>query len=87
MQFSILRKKLLNLSSIFLLYSSGASDTVSNLVSISYKLKTHKVFNAIFTHEDIKSLKSLAANKEIIVCKPDKGRGVVLLDKTNNIPK
>ena len=52
-----------------------------------YNFKAHKVFNAIFTHKDIKSLESLAANKEIIVCKPDKGRGVVLLDKAMYLSK
>ena len=29
----------------------------------------------------------MAANKEIIVCKPDKGRGVVLLDKAIYLSK
>ena len=32
-------------------------------------------------------MKSLAANKEIIVCKPDKSRGVVLLDKAIYLSK
>ena len=36
---------------------------------------------------DIRQLKELASNKEVIVCKPDKGRGVVLLDRSTYINK
>ena len=36
---------------------------------------------------DIRQLKELASNKELIVCKPDKGRGIVLLDRLTYINK
>ena len=36
---------------------------------------------------DIRQLKELTSNKEVIVCKPDKGRGVVLLDRSTYINK
>ena len=32
-------------------------------------------------------LKSLAANKNVIVCRPDKGRGVVILNKDTYVNK
>ena len=57
-----------------------------SLSNILYNFKAYKVINAIFSHKDIKALKLLAANKEIIVCKrkPDKGHRIVLLDKAVN---
>ena len=46
-----------------------------------YNFKSHNVFSAIFTKSDISLLKSFASNDQVIVCKPDKGRGVVILDR------
>ena len=55
------------------------------LRSIAYKyyysFKGYKIFSSIFSKRDICDLKQLASNKNIIVCKPDKGRGVVLIDR------
>ena len=46
-----------------------------------YNFKGYKIFSCIFSKKDIKELKVIAENKDIIVCRPDKGRGVVLLDR------
>ena len=35
----------------------------------------------VFSKRGVRELKQLAAKKDIIVCKPDKGRGVVIIDK------
>ena len=60
-------------------------DFIKELQTISFKyfynFKSYKIFSAVFTKEDITELKQLSSNKEIIVCKPDKGRGVVLINK------
>ena len=40
-----------------------------------------------FDNECIKVIKSLAENKDLIICKPDKGNGVVLLNKTSYVEK
>ena len=36
-----------------------------------------------FTKNHFEKLKDLASDKSITVCRPDKGRGVVILDKTD----
>ena len=55
------------------------------LRSIAYKyyynFKGFKIFSSTFSKRDICDLKQLASNNNIIVCKPDKGRGVVLIDR------
>ena len=52
-----------------------------------YNFSAFKIFSAIVTKSDISILKSLGRNKEIIVTRPDKGRGVVLLDKNKYVEK
>ena len=52
-----------------------------------YNFKPYKVFCAIFTKSDFSELKSLGNNKDIILCKPDKGRGVVLVDRSLYVEK
>ena len=52
-----------------------------------YNFSAFKIFSAIVTKSDISILKSLGRNKEIIVTRPDKGRGVVLLDKDKYVEK
>jgi len=46
-----------------------------------HNFKPSKVFSAIVTLKDLKLLKSLGANSSIVITKPDKGRGVVIVDK------
>ena len=52
-----------------------------------YNFKPHKIFSAVFKGDDMKLLKNLAKNAKIIVCRPDKGRGVVIVDKETYIDK
>ena len=52
-----------------------------------YSFKPYKVFSAIFSRKDFSLLKELGNNKSIIVTKPDKGRGVVLVDKNVYLDK
>ncbi|KAG1651055.1 hypothetical protein GQR58_027516 [Nymphon striatum] len=44
-----------------------------------------KVFSSIVSHKDLKLLKQFGSNKDIVICKPDKGRAVVILNKTQYI--
>ena len=46
-----------------------------------YSFKPFKIFSPIFSVKDIKLLREFSKDKSIIVCKPDKGRGIVILDK------
>ena len=46
-----------------------------------YNFKPHKVFNPVINKDDINVLKRLSKDKRIIVCKPDKGRGVVIMNR------
>ena len=48
-----------------------------------YNFKPWKVFSPIFTKSDVNVLRNLAKDKSITICKPDKGRGVVILDKND----
>ena len=47
-----------------------------------YNCNPFKIFSSVVSKTDICQLKKLASNKEVIVCKPEKGRGVVLLDRS-----
>ena len=58
------------------------SKTPTHCVKIFiFIFKPYKVFNSIFKRNDITKLKNLATNKDIIICSPDKGRSVVILDR------
>jgi len=46
-----------------------------------YNFKPYKIFSAIFSRQDIKTLQQFSRNKDVIVCKPDKGKAVVVLDR------
>jgi len=52
-----------------------------------YKFKTHKVFSYLINKADLRILKNLKLNKQIIICRPDKGNGVVLMNKLDYINK
>ena len=43
--------------------------------------KSSKVFSSVFSKNDISLLRDFASDDSIIVTRPDKGRGVVILDK------
>ena len=73
--------------------------TCSNQIEFRRKLESlalkyyhnfnpYKIFSVIFSRNDLNLLKKISTNKDIIVCKPDKGRAVVILDRqtyTNSI--
>ena len=52
-----------------------------------YNFKSCKKISSIFTKADVNALKLLSTDKSIIVCKPDKGRGVVIVDKDVYVSK
>ena len=60
---------------------------MKSLQSISnkyfYGFKSYKIFSSVFDKNDINKIRSLASNKNIIVSKPDKGKGVVIINKSD----
>ena len=46
-----------------------------------YGFNSHSTFSSILAASDVKFVLELAANKKIVVTRPDKGNGVVILDK------
>ena len=49
--------------------------------------KPSKVFSPIFSKSDIKLLKDFASDDSIVVTRPDKGKGVVILDRDHYVEK
>ena len=52
-----------------------------------YKFNPHKIFNLLIKRPDLEILKNLGRDNSIVITKPDKGRGVVVLNKTDYIEK
>lgn len=52
-----------------------------------YKFKGFKTFCPVFSFADLKVLRALKADDSIVICKPDKGRGVVIMNKTDYVSK
>ena len=52
-----------------------------------YNFKPYKVFSPVFTKNDINILRNLAKDDSIIICRPDKGNGVVILNKDDYLNK
>ena len=52
-----------------------------------YCFKGHKLFSPVFKFKDFKLLKKLSLDSSIVITKPDKGKGVVILNKTDYINK
>ena len=50
-----------------------------------YNFKPFKIFSAVSTPNDIKLLKKFSGNSDIVISKPDKGRGVVIVNKSDYI--
>ena len=65
--------------------SFNFSEFANRLQSVAFKhfhgFKPFKVFSAVFSRGDLSVLKKLALNKDVVVCKPDKGYGIVLIDR------
>ena len=71
---------------------SNFSDFLLQVHSLSlnvyYGFNPFKKFSAVFSKRDMKDRKQLGANQDIVlVCKPDKSRGAVILDKIPYINK
>ena len=49
-----------------------------------YAFKPSKIFS-VMTREDVKLLKEFSSNKNILVTKPDKGRGIVIVDRSHYV--
>ena len=68
---------------------SNLSKLQNQLAELSHttfrKLKTH--WAPFFTKEDFELLKQLSMNEDIIITRPDKGKGTVILDKEDYIQK
>ena len=47
--------------------------------------KHNKMFN--LSEEELEALKNIRQNSSLIICKPDKGNGVVLLNKSDYVEK
>ena len=57
--------------------------SVKNLAhKFFHSFKKSKVFSSIVTPGDLHLLREFSKNKEIVVCRPDKGRGVVVIDRS-----
>ena len=50
-----------------------------------FNFKPYKIFCNVIKKHDLSILKHLSSNKNVIVCKPDKGAGVVLLNRLDYI--
>ena len=59
--------------------------------TVSYKFyntfKASKVFSPIFSKNDVKLLKEFASHTSIVVTRPDKEKGVVILDRQDYVDK
>ena len=66
-------------------------DVKQRLRTIAYNyyhsFKPSKVFSSVFSKGDLAILKEFAADSSIVVTRPDKGRGVVILDKDDYMKK
>ena len=62
--------------------------SVKDIASAHFEnFKSRNVFSPVFTKADLSLLKSLGGKSNLVICKPDKGTGVVLLDKVDYISK
>jgi hypothetical protein len=52
-----------------------------------YNFKSHNVFSPIFSKSDINVMRKLGQNRDLVICSPDKGNGVVILNKLDYIEK
>ena len=66
-------------------------DVRQKIRTVSYKFyntfRSSKVFSPIFSRSDVKLLKDFASDTSIIVTRPDKGKGVVILDREHYVEK
>ena len=55
--------------------------------NVYYKFKSNNIFSPIFNKSDVNLLKALGKDQHIVICPPDKGRGVVILNKNDSVSK
>ena len=78
----------------FIKFSNDDSNTFLNFRKALQSL-AQTTFNSLskltaypfLKYEDLTILKNLSLKKDLIICKPDKGRGIVLLDKADYVNK
>lgn len=67
---------------------SGLRQSIKNIANkCFYGFKSCKVFSPIFTKKDMTVLKNLGMDKNLVITKPDKGNGVVILNKADYVSK
>ena len=52
-----------------------------------YSFKSKNVFSPIFSKSDINLLRNLGRDDSVVACSPDKGRGVVILNRAEYVSK
>ena len=71
--------------------STSFDDVKRNIVSVCHeyyrKFSPTKVFSPIFSRAELYILRVFASDKSLIVTKLDKGKGVVILDRSSYIEK
>ena len=55
--------------------------------TINYQKQAEKESINIFTKSDMKILENLKKDKNTIICRPDKGRGVIILNREDYVSK
>ena len=74
-----------------ILHNLNINDFKRKLRSIAYKFyddfKKLKVFSPIFNKNDVATLRTLADNKNLVFLKPDKGRGIIIINKNDYVAK
>ena len=91
-QYHLAFEKLINSLSSLPLRDNVCFDAVKRgIVTISHRyfhnFKTAKVFSPIFSRKDISLLRNFASDKSRIVTRPDKGKGVVIIDRSSYVDK
>jgi len=67
---------------------STAIETVKQHAQSSFsKFKKHQQFSPFLKKDDLAILKKLSRNSDLIITRPDKGRGIVLMNRTDYINK
>lgn len=66
-------------------------DVKQKIRTVSFRFyngfRSSKVFSPIFSRSDVKLLKEFASDSSIVVTKPDKGKGVVIVDRQEYVDK
>jgi hypothetical protein len=59
---------------------------INQLKSLAFKFfynhKSYKIFSSVFSSSDVSAIRSLGSCNDIVVTRPDKGRGLVILDRS-----